>query len=254
MSQADQPRKQDTGGYTTLLGALLRDPVLNEFNSDKPWSREATSAALMLAQTLGYCRLYGITIPREWDGSLPVTAALAAAQTLKTIRQETIQESDEFPERWESCGAQAEMELLSSDLLRTRMNAWAVFVAVDEAGVASARDNDPRCEELSQRITGLVSEIRRLDHALRRDEDLLATVLETRLIDNWRAMLAEEYQVGLPWWLDGTLERAVEKILRQGNQLPVDQSAEPLLCCANDRDFVFLRRFLSSGERGTSVP
>ncbi len=52
---------------------------------------------------------------------------------------------------------------------------------------------------------------------LQGEVSLLATLAGTQLLDNWRADLAPEFQEEcmLPWWLDGTLTRRMEKIQRR---------------------------------------
>lgn len=218
---APQPQQNpDRHGYVDSLRMALQDPALNEFNLDGSLSPQTTSAILLLTQTIGYCRLYAITIPEELDGSLPASTAVSGGQILRSILQDAMQDADGYAERWELCTSQEEMETLACDMLHVRMHAWAIFVAIDEGVVAAARDGDPGAEELERLITELADAILKFDVALRRDEELLISALETQLIVNWRSMLAEEYQHVLPWWLDGTLEQTATRIQRS-MELPV---------------------------------
>ena len=213
-----QPQQTpDNFGYVETLRMVLHDPALNHVNPDGSLTPETTSAILLLAQTIGYCRLYGIVVPEELDGSLPASTAVSAIRILMTVMHDAMQDADAYAERWELCRSQEEMELLACDLLRVRMHAWSIFVAIDEAAVATARDQDPDTDDIERMIEVLVDAIQRFDVALRRDEELLISALETRLIENWRSMLSDEYQMALPWWLDGTLERTATRIQQSIN-------------------------------------
>lgn len=212
MNSSTDANHQDRLGYLNTLQDVLRHPALFVFRDGGPVTPEAESAALLLAQTLGYCRLFGIEPPPDLDGSLPVNVALAATRRMLGVLDRAMEESDVFPERWEAARSQLEMELLCSDLLHTRMNAWSVLLAVDEAALGASQAADPGTEALDVEVDRLITAIHRFDVALRRDEELLSTVCETRLLDNWRSLLGEEYAGALPWWLDGTLERAAAEI------------------------------------------
>jgi len=51
------------------------------------------------------------------------------------------------------------------------------------------------------------------DEALQTPENLalLSTLVNLPLLENWRQSLAGDYKEVLPWWLDGTLERAAQQ-------------------------------------------
>lgn len=210
---APQPQQNpDHLGYIQTLRMVLQDPALNEFKLDGSLSPETASAILLLAQTIGYCRLYTVVVQPDLDGSLPPATAISAAEILAGVLQHAMQDAEDYVERWELCTSQEEMELQACDLLRTRMHVWATFVAIDEGAVAAARDHHPDTDELERRVAELADSIQQFDTALRRDAELLTSALETRLIENWRSMLAEDYRRALPWWLDGTLERTASQI------------------------------------------
>ena len=204
--------ESDYSGYVTTLRLLLHDPVLQEVGLDESWSPEAQSTIVMLAQTLGYCRLFGITVPPDLDGSLPAPIAMTAAELILNVLQETDRDLDAYPELAQKLRTDEELQQLACDFLRIRMNAWASFVAIDEASLAADRDRVPEAESLSQKVLDAVSRLQAIDIAMQRDIELFSYAAKTRLLENWRRQLSEEYQLCLPWWLDGTLENVTSSM------------------------------------------
>ena len=171
-------------------------------------SPEACEAAFHVAMALGYCRLFGITIPDGLDGVLSSNVAIAAADYLC-----------ESIERWSVDARNLEMlwdqsdptvgELLCYDMLEARMDCWATFVAVDEAFEAAAGEREPDVVAFNTAMERLLDKLEEFDLALQ-DEgtvELLSVVAGGELLGNWKRLLADEYREPPAWWLDGGLEQ-----------------------------------------------
>lgn len=230
MSTHSDENPRDRLGYLTTLREVLHHPGLSAFRGGGTITPEAEAAAAVLAETIGYCRLFGIEPPADVDGTIPAHVALAAARSLRTRLEQVLVECDLLPERWENARSQLEMDSLCSDLLHVRMSAWATLVALHEAWAAAAERRQAGADELEDALDTVISAIDRFDVALRRDVELVATVTGTNLLENWRSMLADEHASALPWWLDGTLERTTEAIERRATCLlpgpPSEQSRQ----------------------------
>ena len=106
-----------------------------------------------------------------------------------------------------------EHEETALDLLEGRMDAWAAFTAIDESCSKTAwklLPKRPSCSGSNSATRWICSWGRRRnsDRLLMERVDDLAVAVETRLLENWRCLLAESWRTPLPWWLDGTLEAA----------------------------------------------
>lgn len=228
----------DSQGYAQTLQALLADPRLNELNYQDPISEEAAAVVLMLAQTLGYCRLFAVSVPETLDGSLPCTAAVSAAMTLKGIMADCVSEVEEFAVQFHSTRTDVEAELLAADWLRVRMDIWATFLAIEEGWRAAMEAGDVRADQLSDAMDELLDDIHQLDVALQRDLDLLSIVEQTMLLQNWRDMLSEDFSHGLPWWLDGTIGKMAATLRSGGNRVAGEMASSQA-----DRMVEQVRRF-----------
>lgn len=201
------PDKFDSLGYLNALQEILADPILDEFDSGGAVTQECRSLAHHLAETLGYCRLFNVDVPESFDGSLSAAIATAAARDLREHLVVETLSFDDFPETWEQTQSQVELELLCCDVLETRMDAWAVVVSAAEALMAADDEPFEQVNSLNQAIEQLLDAVDRFDSVLLQNKEQLCIATDTRLLDNWRNLLAEEYRLVLPWWLDGTLER-----------------------------------------------
>ncbi|MCL6502310.1 MAG: hypothetical protein K6T86_06455 [Pirellulales bacterium] len=222
MSNPSEPQAAsgDPLGCRADLAEALAAPALSQWEGSTPPSAEVPLAAYQVAVALGRCRLFGVD-PGELDGTLPPDMALAAACQLACYLSEwTHVDVPTLPQRWEDAADPAEAEEMCLELLEARMEAWAAFVAIDEAYAATlvAGDAPPHPEtaaRLAHELDGLPARLDAFDHALAEQIPLLATAADTQLLNNWRALLAPPYRELLPWWLDGTLERAAQQAYQQ---------------------------------------
>jgi len=107
-------------------------------------------------------------------------------------------------------------ELLATELLQSRMDSWAAFIAIDEAYEDAHRDADPQLARFDAVVQSLLDALDRFDRVLQTGESLeiLSVTTDTELLRNWRLLLADEYRECPPWWLDGTLEQIQEDLDR----------------------------------------
>lgn len=164
-------------------------------------SDESCQAAILLAQSLGYCRLWGVDLGDQ-DGSVPLRLLPVICSSLTTRIGELIQGLTGFERRMETAATSEEEELLATKILRQRMDGWACWIAIDERVrmlVEEAANNE--LEELSMQGT-LASIYYQWDVDLQARADLLITACDTYLIENWLDSLSEPYSEAVPWWID----------------------------------------------------
>jgi hypothetical protein len=164
--------------------------------------------AYRLAVAMGRCRLFGVAPGDDLDGILPASLAVAAATELARCLDGWTAEADRLGERWDAARDPAEADDLCAGLLGNRMDAWAASLALDEAYHDGAAEGSPQVEDVGTALDRAYAALDRLDEALERQTDVLATITGTRLLKNWRALLAPAFAEDLPWWLDGRLEEA----------------------------------------------
>ncbi|HBO44521.1 MAG TPA: hypothetical protein DD670_11420, partial [Planctomycetaceae bacterium] len=213
----------DPLGYIEDLRAAHEDPALAEFDKTGERSAEAACAAFCLARALGYCRLFGVEAG-ELDGILPANEAIAAAEELRRFLDLCIEDAKQLPGRWDEAPAQVE-EALCADLLEARMDVWAVGVALGESLEDCVVSVEPEAEELGNAVEQTLVLRDTFDEILRLPEQmvLLSVLVTIPLLENWRAILAPEFQDCIPWWLDGTLEGIEENINRKLAEEPLDR-------------------------------
>ena len=208
----------DGWGCRQDLMTALEDERVVEFVGVTPQQACAMSfqptdagraAAWLVAEGLGYCRLFGVSLG-EADGPLSVAMAIAAAQELQRDLELATERSQSLREDWFDLDEMDGDERCLS-LLELRMDAWAILRVLDEAywGCLDATGFDPI--RLRNELNALCCHIDTFDGMLEEHIDLLATVADATLLANWRAFLADEFQDCLPWWLDGTLEEEALK-------------------------------------------
>jgi hypothetical protein len=201
----------DSPGYVHDLRAALARPELRDLDRPEPPGDDARAAAYELALALGRCRLCGTEVGVNLPSTLSTPWPVAAAEVLEKYLGEWAEDARTLAERWERADDMVEAEDLCLGLLRARMEAWAVWVAVDDVYQDGLeRGNaDPR---LASALDRLMDALERLDEGLREEIDLLSLAAGTNLLDNWRAQLAPRYRDNPPWWLDGTLEGAARRL------------------------------------------
>jgi SNF2 family DNA or RNA helicase len=194
----------DPLGWQVEVQEALAQPALADFAAagDTPAARRA---AYRLASALGHCRLFGVGLGGR-DGSLDVAVGLGAALQWAEYLREWVEEARHLGQRWERAAEEAEAIDYALDMLIARMEAWAVFVAVDEPYQECLETGAPEQARFAAVLDGSFADLEKLDTLLLEQTGVLAVATETRLLANWRAALAPEYRTALPWWLDGTLE------------------------------------------------
>jgi hypothetical protein len=208
----------DLWGDACELHAALDRHELDFFDGGRPAAEapdSARRAAVDLAVALGRCRLHGVALPPEDDGVLPLEIAQAAAARLIDGLGEAGLIARGLGERFDEATDPIEIEDLCLELLSVRMDAWAAFLAIDEAYAAALEDED-KDEALPSRLMPLLDAIDRYDEALLDQLDVLSIVARTPALGNWRARLAPEFAESLPWFLDRTvIEREAAQIERE---------------------------------------
>jgi len=173
---------------------------------------EELTAALALA--LGRCRLFGVALDDGDDFTLTAEAVRLAAARLKRH----LLSANRFATRI----ASGEVQLCAfSDqeaalqLLEIRTDAHATYLALDEAYAAALEDGHGINGDVAvvKAMGRQLHQVRRLidllDVNIRKQIPLLRLAAGTRLLENWRRLLAPGYRALPPWWLDGCLEMGV---------------------------------------------
>lgn len=212
--QSPASRPQATH-YRRMLESLLHNHATSDVVREDSQSLESVSFALMWALFLGRCRLFGAVLDGDMNRILPVDVAILATDRMSIVVRNAIVEAQQLPPRWDVAQTQLEFDTLVCDLLHVRMDSWAVLVAVSESERAETKLPKAQSQELNRSISSFVDTIKAFDVTLNHDADLLSIVVDTRLLDNWRTLLCEEYTQALPWWLDGTLERIADAPLER---------------------------------------
>jgi len=194
------------------LEEALEAASLEEFETQEPKavSEEAKRSAYQLAVALGRCRVFGVQVPPDIDGCLHPPVAIAAAE----VGEALLRRWTEYVKQLDIRLVHAEPELaetMGAELLEARMEALFVLEALSEAQDASW--NEPASIELGDAVNRYVDALAAFDKALQTPGTigLLSTAVHLPLLENWRQSLAGHYKEVLPWWLDGTLERAIQQ-------------------------------------------
>jgi hypothetical protein len=179
----------------------------------------AALAAYRLALAQGRCLLYGIETEAELLRPLSPDVVAVAADEMARRLDDWTGEVGHLSERWDEAIDPGEANELCSRPLKFRMDVWAASTAVDRSYLAAPT---PMLGQVMDRFNEAVG---RFDDALEAQSDVLSTLAGTRLLDNWRAMLAPKYREDLPWWLDGRLEEAARRVEAfAGRTLPGPQA------------------------------
>jgi hypothetical protein len=210
--------RTDRFGAAEELRAALAQPDLS-----------GAQAAYRLAVALGRCRLFGVEPGADLDGTLPAELALPAAATLAGQLEVLTEEARQLGPRWDCAVDPIEADGLCVDLLDARMEAWAALSAIDEANRACRDAGEPGEVPLAQALDHVHDRLEAFDSVLAEQVDILATVADTRLLDNWRGLLGAEHRRRLPWWLDGRLEQAARAAMARAAATQPDPTAWRLL-------------------------
>ncbi len=217
-SSSSAPRgSKDSPGWRTELAYALAQKELAQVEQD---TEAAHSAAYSLAVVLGQCRLEDVDLG-EQDGSLPVTFALAACRRFTDILAAWCEDARRLEEKLLAADGEVEENERCFGLLEARMQAWGIYVAIDEAYQVSVEDRGSKKDELGRAIDEILERMAEFDRELQARTDLLARIARYPLLENWRRSLAAEYADPLPWWLDGRIEEEAARIAHDpGTWLP----------------------------------
>lgn len=209
-----QMHRNDPLGWIDQLREALAD--LEEFGAPGGQvSPEGRRAAYHVAVALGQCRVFGVQVPEDIDGTLPVADAAAAAEEAAEWVAHWTEHAGTLAGRW--CHAEPEeAEALCADILEMRMDGHCVMEAVSECYERMLQEDDPATPGFERALDRLVEALRTFDAVLLRPDNLalLSTVTELPLLENWKQMLHGSHADSPPWWLDGTLEAAAEHVAR----------------------------------------
>lgn len=169
------------------------------------WNDNSRAAALFLARAIGYCRIWGVNAGDE-GGSLPAAMLPQICAELRDRAQGALLELTHFEMELDLATSQDAVELLATTVLENRMDAWAMWIAIEERIQMLLQDepsvDSNESEPLGMLLSQLMSALEQWDVDLQARGDLLALGLDPSLIDNWRAALAEPFNEFVPWWLD----------------------------------------------------
>ncbi|MBM3281708.1 MAG: hypothetical protein FJY91_03200 [Candidatus Harrisonbacteria bacterium] len=222
----------DPLGCLQLLKRALQDQRLAELHkvsaieADEEAfcpSWDGSNAAFKLAKSLGMCRLFGVNASTLID-CLSVSVAIAAAGELQTRLGDWIQRADDAEAEWLASESFGRLDACCT-LLENRMEAWAIFRVLLESHATCFERTGFEASRLLNRLLAISELTMKFDTALQEQDrlELLSTIVDLPLLDNWRAFLADEFQQHLPWWLDGTLERVGDEVEQQALSLLPDR-------------------------------
>jgi hypothetical protein len=211
MSDARAPA-DDPLGCRAAVERALAQPELAPFSAGGAAEDAAgLQAAYRVAVALGECRLFGVSLPDDLGGVMPTSLGLAAARQLQSYLDQWVEQARALEQRWAERDPVAG-EDLCLEVVETRMEAWAAFVAVDEAYADCLGERDPLAGRFAGQLDAVLDRLEAWDGLLQQHVVLLSVAADTQLLGNWRANLAGNFRQPLPWWLDGCLEEAARQL------------------------------------------
>lgn len=194
--------------------ALLSSPVESVGDAAK-------EAALQLAIALGRCRLFGADTEEAAQGALPTGVAVDAARQLECELEGWTCEAKVLAEDLDRCEDLIEIHSLCCEKLENAMDAWASFLAIDEAYQLDLEQGAGGLSTFGEVLDSCLERLEIFHAGLREQSEHLALAAETELLENWRKMLADEFKQALPWWLNGTLEQVlIQRDQEMGSAFP----------------------------------
>lgn len=180
---------------------------------------EVRDTAVAVISALGFCRIYGITLPLDLKtlltSPLPVELLAPAIAGMLHMLESATDDARTLPARFDNSEPLEDRSHCTS-ILHSLMELWAMYIVVDDEyqhRLGQGRSNDSSFVAWMHRLLDAFSA---LDAEVQRDEQmrLLSVATELPLLDNWRKMLAQPFREHLPWWLDGALEEAATQVRR----------------------------------------
>lgn len=172
------------------------------------WLAEQQVAAADPAAARAVLVGYGRCVIHGLAEDVTAPSSTVAGLGVETFLAELATETEAVPDAidaWMQADETAVAEDIVVGLLDLRMQCWAVAEGLERI----AKTAGEAVAEILQSVAAVDAATRNFDRKLEEHLDVLSTIVRTPLLKNWRAMLppAAGYEP-LPWWLDGTLERA----------------------------------------------
>jgi hypothetical protein len=161
-------------------------------------SETTDQAAMFFGQACGYCWLWGAQ--KVDNPSIDLLPNLIDALSRRI--SELTQELSDFEIQFSETILEEEAELLATEVLRQRMDAWACWIAIDQALQQVLWENRERGFSLLARQSALADLIDQWDLDLQARADLLAVACNTFLLENWSNHLVAPFSDVPPWWID----------------------------------------------------
>jgi hypothetical protein len=185
-------------------------PQLRQFRTlcDQSESAPSAASAYALALSLGRCRLFGVKLTDNEDFTLAPSFFNHASLYLIDHLKDVIDWLKELQMRPDSYRGYAQRNV-ALELLEIRMDAQAAYLALDEAYAAARSTAETKADAMGRRLNQVRRMIDLFDGNLQKQIPLLRLAASTRLLENWRRLLAPAHRTLPPWWLDGCLEDAL---------------------------------------------
>jgi hypothetical protein len=171
---------------------------------------DTSAAAYRSAIALGRCRLLGSARVDLAELTLAPAVGISAAQELELRLRRWARRAKSLPSEMRGATAPRASDLCMG-ILEARLEAWAAYLAIDESYSAALDRADASTDAFSQAIDAALDGLAAFDDAIQFAEPLVASVATapgSRLLDNWKKLLAAPYRQSPPWWLDCTPQAA----------------------------------------------
>jgi len=176
-----------------------------ESYGDRPAAESsADGAAYRSAVALGRCRLLGSARADLAELTLAPAVGISAAQELALRVKRLARQAKSLPADLRGVTSPRASDLCMG-ILEARLEAWAAYLAIDESYSAAVDGADASTETFSQAIDAALDGLAAFDDAIQFAEPLVASIASapgSRLLDNWKKLLAAPYRQSPPWWLD----------------------------------------------------
>lgn len=181
----------DPLGWKDAVKCAIASPHLSQFDKDCV-DHNGRAAAFHLAVSLGKCRLFNVDLG-DTDGTLCVEIAIAAAKQWQSYLNLSAQEFDNLHY------SEDDPLETATDILFTRMDFWAAFLAIDEAYQEAIETKVP-AGELRTIVGSCLDLLKEFDDLLRKNARFFLPVTKTNLFNNWKTLLGSDYEI--PWWIN----------------------------------------------------
>lgn len=177
-------------------------------------------AAYEVASCLGKCRVSGTLIPIEEEGVLELELALKAALHAQWLTQRVKEQVLDILNASQDTPVESEDDFYDEDCrascVRTRHELWCAVFAIQESSDAFSRDEEGKVGLVNELFT-LNEKLADLDTLMIQHAEAFGCVVDLPLLSNLKASVKPELLpklVPIPWWLDGTIEKALEQSMK----------------------------------------